>query len=129
MKRWCGNSPDPAVVDADAFAQEWLAGWNSHDLERILSHYTDDVVFRSQKAVPLVGCGRLEGKAALRAYWDKALRRQPDLHFTVESVFDGHGMMVILYRNQIGRRAVETLYFDGDGFVFRAAACHADEFA
>ena len=24
------------------FAAEWIAAWNSHDLERILAHYTDD---------------------------------------------------------------------------------------
>lgn len=24
------------------FAREWIAAWNAHDLERILSHYTDD---------------------------------------------------------------------------------------
>jgi len=27
---------------ADHFAAEWIAAWNSHDLERILSHYTDN---------------------------------------------------------------------------------------
>ena len=24
------------------FAREWIAAWNSHDLERIFAHYTDD---------------------------------------------------------------------------------------
>ena len=23
------------------FAEEWIASWNSHDLDRILSHYTE----------------------------------------------------------------------------------------
>ena len=32
---------------AQQLAEEWYAAWNSHDLERILSHYSDDVVFVS----------------------------------------------------------------------------------
>ena len=27
---------------AHQFAEDWIAVWNSHDLEAILSHYTDD---------------------------------------------------------------------------------------
>ena len=27
---------------AQAFAEEWIAAWSSHDLERILAQYTDD---------------------------------------------------------------------------------------
>ena len=27
---------------AHEFAREWIAAWNSHDLELILSHYADD---------------------------------------------------------------------------------------
>jgi ketosteroid isomerase-like protein len=27
---------------AEAFASEWIEAWNSHDLDRILAHYSDD---------------------------------------------------------------------------------------
>ena len=27
---------------ARRFAEDWIASWNSHDLARILSHYTED---------------------------------------------------------------------------------------
>ena len=30
-----------------ALAEEWIASWNSRDLDRILSHYTDDLEFSS----------------------------------------------------------------------------------
>ncbi|MGH3529462.1 MAG: nuclear transport factor 2 family protein, partial [Pseudonocardiaceae bacterium] len=36
--------------DAAAFADDWVEAWNSHDLDRILSHFTDDVVFTSPVA-------------------------------------------------------------------------------
>lgn len=29
-------------IDAQAFAEEWVAAENAHDLEHILSHYSDD---------------------------------------------------------------------------------------
>ncbi len=38
------------------FAREWIESWNSHDLERILAHYTEDFEMSS----PLI-VERLEG--------------------------------------------------------------------
>lgn len=112
------------AVAAQHFAQEWLEAWNSHDLERILSHYTETVVFRSLKAVALTGAGEVRGKVALRQYWTKALERQPNLSFVLEGVFAGPGTVSILHRNHVGVRAVETLYLDAHGLVHLAAACH-----
>ena len=111
-------------MDYDAFAREWETAWNSHDLDRILAHYAEDAVFRSMKAMRLVGTGELRGKGALRAYWQAALDAQPDLHFDVISVFHGHGMMVITYLNQRNVLAAETLRFDASGRVVEASACH-----
>lgn len=112
-------------MDADAFAQDWQEAWNSHDLDRILCHYRDDIIFRSQKALALVGTGEMVGKPALRAYWSRALATQPDLRFTVQQVFAGHMMLVISYENHRGVLAAEVLYFDDQGLVYQAAACHA----
>lgn len=112
-------------VDHTAFARDWEAAWNAHDLDRILSHYAEDVTFRSQKAAALVGTGVIAGKVALAAYWSKALERQPDLVFTVTGVFRGHEMIVLTYRNHLGVMAAETLSFGADGLVVDGAACHA----
>jgi ketosteroid isomerase-like protein len=111
-------------MDGQAFATNWEQGWNSHDLDRIMSHYRDDIVFRSKKAVSLVGQGEVRGKQALRDYWADALARQPDLRFRVQDVFEGHEMLVISYLNHLDVLAAETLYFDDEGRVFQAAACH-----
>lgn len=111
-------------MDDRAFALEWEAGWNSHDLDRILRHYRDDIVFRSRKAIPLTGAGEVIGKARLRQYWAAALERQPDLCFRVRDVFEGHEMLVITYLNHRDVLAAETLYFDASGQIYMAAACH-----
>lgn len=112
--------------DLRDFAQEWAAGWNSHDLDRILSHYRDDIVFSSRKAEAMVGAGRVTGKAALRDYWARALAAQPDLAFEVVDVFSGYETLVITYRNHKGHLAAETLQFAEDGLVSRASACHRE---
>ncbi len=89
-----------------------------------MSHYHDDIVFRSTKAVALVGRGALCGKAELRAYWAKALANQPELRFTVIDVFTGHEMLVLTYKNHNNVLAAETLRFAADGLVVEASACH-----
>ncbi len=34
------------TLDPWQFAQDWQDGWNSHDLDRIMAHYHEEVVFR-----------------------------------------------------------------------------------
>ncbi|WP_405411782.1 nuclear transport factor 2 family protein [Streptomyces decoyicus] len=98
---------------AERFAGEWVAAWNSHDLERVLAHYTDDVVFASPRIVQLMGgsSGEVRGKDALRAYWAEGLRQLPDLHFTVEDVRASVDTVVINYRNERGQAVAEVLTF------------------
>src|SRR6476620_5527588 len=54
---------------AERFAKEWIAAWNSHDLDRILTHYEDDFEMSSPIIPVLVGepSGKLRGKAAVGA--------------------------------------------------------------
>ena len=105
------------------FAEEWIAAWNARDLERILSHYTDDFEMSSPVIVQLMGepSGALKGKAAVGDYWSKALARLPDLHFELEGVYAGAASIVIHYRGPRGLSA-EVFWFDDGGKVYRAAA-------
>ena len=50
---------------AQAFAKDWIASWNAHDMDRILSHYTDDFEMSSPLIVERLGLpeGKLRGKA------------------------------------------------------------------
>jgi ketosteroid isomerase-like protein len=113
---------------AEAFAAEWIAAWNAHDLERILSHYADDFEMSSPFIVQRMGeaSGRLRGKTAMRAYWGPALAGE--LHFTLEEVLVGVDALTILYRRQDGQRVAETIEFDAARHAVRAAAHYADDF-
>jgi ketosteroid isomerase-like protein len=101
-------------LDPATFAAEWCAAWNAHDLERVLRHFHEDVVFTSPVAASLLPEteGVLHGKAALRSYWAEGLRRIPDLHFTVAAVFAGVNTLVIQYLNQKGTSVSEVLVFE-----------------
>jgi len=108
-----------AVIDPKAFAEEWLASWNAHDVEGVLRHFSESATFCSPFAavlLPETG-GRLSGKDAIRAYWELGVSRTPDLHFEVEQVFAGVESVAILYRNQRGVRVVEVLRFENDVVV------------
>jgi hypothetical protein len=98
------------------FAQIWVDAWNRHDVEAVLAHFHDDVVFSSPVAgrvVPESG-GVVRGKAALREYWTSALAQLPDLHFDLVAVYRGVSTLVINYRNQRGQLVNEVLIFDGE---------------
>jgi ketosteroid isomerase-like protein len=112
------------IDDARAFAAEWIAAWNSHDLDRVLSHYAADIVFLSPFARELVGNGRVCGLPALRAYWAKGLAARRDLKFELIDVRVGHDCLTILYRNHRGQQAAETCEFGVDGKVIRSFACY-----
>lgn len=100
---------------ARRFAGQWLDAWNSHDLDAVLSHFSDDVVFSSPMAAQLCpgSDGVVRGQAALRAFWAEGLRRIPGLHFEIESLYVGVRSLVINYRNQAGGLVNEVLVFDG----------------
>jgi hypothetical protein len=99
---------------AQEFADRWVAAWNAHDLDALMTHFADDVTFRSPVAVQVIGGdGVLRGKAALRAYWAEGLRRIPDLRFEIVGVYVGLDSLVLNYRNQKGGLVNEVLLFDG----------------
>lgn len=106
-------------LDATAFSRQWLRAWNSHDVEAVLAHFHDDVLFTSPVAAKMFPetDGVIRGKGALRHYWSGALRRMPDLHFLVEGVYRGIDTIVINYRNQNAGLVNEVLRFGDDGLV------------
>ena len=110
-------------AEADAFARRWIEDWNSHDLDVILGHWDDDVVFTSPLAARLMGdpSGTVRGKDALRAYWARGLAANPDLHFVLDTVYVGHDSVVIGYTNEHGHRCAELVVFGPAGQAVRGA--------
>jgi hypothetical protein len=114
-------------AQADHFAQEWVAAWNSHDLERILAHYSDDVELASPLVQQIVGAGEhtVRGKAALRAYFLRGLDAYPNLRFTLWGAYPGVESLVLHYESVRGLRAAEWMRLDGSGRVCHVVAHYA----
>lgn len=112
-----------AGEQADAFARAWLEAWNRRDLEAVLAHYAEDVVFTSPRVVSLMGFpdGAVRGKAELRRYFGAGLAAAPDLRFEVRQVLVGVGSVAIVYRNHRGQDVVEVMELDAQGLVRRGA--------
>src|SRR4029077_20887783 len=74
--------------DKEAFADAWVRAWNAHDVEAVLTHFHDDIVFTSPVAARLLPetKGAVRGKPALRDYLVTALHQLPDLHFDLVAV-------------------------------------------
>ena len=109
---------------AEQFATDWIDSWNSHDLARVLSHYADDFEMSSPMIRQLVGepSGILRGKAAVRAYWSKALELIPNLHFELVSVLAGVTSVTLYYKGAHDRLAAEVFHFGAEDKVIRAFA-------
>lgn len=114
---------------AGRFASEWIECWNTRNLERLLTHYTDQVVFRSPRAQVITGSSIVTGKAALRSYWGTAIARATSRCFTLDRVIwdAGRNELVILYDSRVdgvSTRASEVFHVDVSGLVDRAEALY-----
>jgi len=113
---------------ARRFATEWIESWNSHDLDRILAHYAENVALTSPIAAKLlnVADGTVKGKAALGSYFRKGLEAFPQLRFELIEVMWGLSSIVLHYRNQAGTKSAEFMEFDSAGKVTRVVANYSD---
>ena len=114
-------------ADAHTFAELWIANWNRKDVEAVLAHFSDDVVFTSARAETIVGSSRLEGKAKLREYWTRALARIQTLHFRLDYVISEGDRVSIVYTSEIdGKRlrATELLVFAPEGSIREGEAMY-----
>ena len=111
---------------AEHFAIDWIESWNSHDLDRILSHYSDDFEMSSPLIAQIAGepSGTLQGKQAVGGYWAKALALIPNLRFELVTTLVGANSITIYYRGARGM-AAEVFHFDDAGKVVKAFAHYA----
>lgn len=105
-------------------ANDWVAAWNAHDLDLIMSHYADAVELTSPVAAQLLGTpgGKVVGKANLRAYFQRGLEAYPELRFHLEDVLCGVNSVVLYYTNQKGTRTGEFMELSAIGKVVRVVA-------
>jgi uncharacterized protein (TIGR02246 family) len=115
-----------AAAGLATLGREWIAAWNSHDLERVLSLYAEDSEMTSDK-IPVFGfdpSGTLRGKDKIRAYWGTALKQLPNLHFDLIDTYVSPDSIVVFYQNERGARICEYLRLDAQGRIRQGSANH-----
>ncbi|MGB7191337.1 MAG: nuclear transport factor 2 family protein [Acidobacteriaceae bacterium] len=111
-------------TEARQFAHHWVAAWNSHDLDAILSHYAPEVVLTSPAAARLLKnpSGTVSGKEALRGYFKQGLEAYPNLAFELLETMWGLSSIVLYYVNQKGTKTGEFMEFDANQKIIRVVA-------
>lgn len=125
--RFCKWGLNMNGEQANALAQSWIAAWNAHDLSRILAHYSDDFEMTSSYIVQITGepSGTLCGKAAVGAYWAKALEKFPDLQFEPQQLLYSPTSVTLVYLSNRSGLAAEVFFVNADGKIHKAVAHYA----
>jgi hypothetical protein len=110
--------------DARRWADDWAEAWNRRDLDAVLDHFEDEVVFSSPRALQVLGVCTVRGKASLREYWRAAIASVGSLRFQVRRILwdpAGAELSIVYDREVDGRhdRASEVLQFGPSGRVVR----------
>ena len=110
--------------EAQNLANHWVAAWNAHDLDAIMTHYDEAIELTSPAAAQLLGTpdGKVIGKQNLRAYFQRGLEAYPELHFHLEDVLCGLNSVVLYYTNQKGTHTAEFMELSAEGKVVRVVA-------
>ena len=118
-----------ASIYSETFAARWAEEWNRRDVEAVLKHFHEDIVFTSPTAIAVVGSPTVRGKEALRAYWIAALAQIGSLKFTVDHTLwnPERRELAIIYIaeiDEVTRRVSENFRFNEDGLVVNAEVFH-----
>lgn len=106
------------------FAQEWLMAWNSHDLNKIMEHYSEKIDFVSPiiQQMGINAEGKISNKSDLKDYFSKALQKYPDLHFELYHELKGSHSIVLFYRSVNNSFSAEYMELNKEGQVTKVRA-------
>ncbi len=120
------SRPRIREVRAQELAEEWVAAWNAHDLDAIMSLYSPAIVFQTPTIIDSLGIpdGRVEGLDRLREHFERGLARLPDLRFELEEVYTGVHAVAMTYRWHDGTPVCELHEYDAEERIERVQALY-----
>ena len=108
----------------DMLKRHWEDGWNNGDVDTIMAPFAEDIVFSSPGIALMTGDRSkttIEGRAALRAYIEKALERTRDVRYTPRATYVGTDSIIVTYEAGIpgggGRVGADSMRVDDQGKV------------
>ncbi len=114
---------------ATAFAKEWIEAWNSHNLDKILSHYSDDFSIETPMALKFFpeSRGIITGKNNVRKYWAVGIEKIPNLKFELLDLLIGVNGLTIYYINTAtNKKSVEVMNFNSNKKVDKAIVNYSE---
>lgn len=114
---------------AAQFAKAWVDAWNAHDLEKVLSYYSEDFTIESPMAVKLYphSGGTVVGKEEVRKYWTIALEKSPNLRFELLDVLVGVNSIALhLFNAASAKKSVEIVSFNDKSKIYKATVCFSE---
>lgn len=122
---------------AHAFAAQWYGAWNAHDLDAMLACY-DPVIEHSSPFIKryndAVGRGDeplIRGLPDLRAYFGRALDRNPTLRFEPQHLATGLESVILVYRRfshdtpPAGELSAEVFFLNENALIRRSVSHYA----
>lgn len=105
-------------------ANDWITAWNKHDLDLIMSHYTDDIQFTSPFITKINNdpLGTIHNKVDLQLYFQRALNLYPNLHFELNKILVSVNSIIVYYTSVNNLLAAEFMQINEDGKVYKVFA-------
>ncbi len=115
------------IERAKKFSQEWLESWNAHDIDRIISHYSENLEFKSPLIVDRYSdpFGTIFTRSKLREYFMIGLTNNPSLKFTLKQVLLGVNGLTLYYENARGGNTAEYFEFNNENKVIKSVSCYS----
>lgn len=117
------------ITELKAIAEDWITAWNAHDLDRIMSHYADDIEFEANTVVKRWNKpdGKLRGIAELREHFKLGLSLAPQIRFTFEQIFSVPSGYAVLYHRDNGNQVIEVVELNEAGKAWRVKAFYSGD--
>ncbi len=115
------------IDSAKEFARDWIDAWNSHDIERVIGHYAEEIEFKSPiifERCPDAG-GVIRSREKLREYFLIGLTKNPALHFELLEVLPSVDAVIVHYKNARGGRTAELSEFGPTNEVISSTSCYS----
>jgi len=114
--------------------EKWVKAWNNHDIETVLTMYSDEIEFSSPKirvVFPERKSSTVTNKKELEEYWMRALKNFPKLHFIPKQTITQGNLCILEYYAILDERhktsVIEKFEFQEDGLVKKSSGFYGAE--
>ncbi|MBC8065484.1 MAG: nuclear transport factor 2 family protein [Chlorobia bacterium] len=116
------------AIAAEQIAKSWTDAWNNHDVDALMEHYSEDVVFHSPfvKLLNSDQSGVIRGKEALREYFVRGMEAYPHDRFQLHRTGIGVGSIVLNYISVNGMLANEIHVLNDEGKAIEVRCHYSD---